>query len=322
MSFATSVKDDLSRVISQKRCCRQAELAACLRWAGNINIGPAQSLSLTLSTQHAGAARKIFTLCKDLFNLKVEMMVYRKNRFKRNQVYSIHILPQKGISKLLELLGVMDKNDIWRLDFPGPPDLRIIKKNCCHRAYLRGAFLVAGSINDPGGEYHLEIICNDRQQALLLQELMSEFEIKGKIISRKQQYIIYLKESDKIIDLLNIMGSHRSLLEFENTRIVKGMRNQVNRIVNCETANLNKTINAGLRQAEDIQLIADKIGLEKLPHQLREVAQLRLSYPEKSLTELTELIRLGRSGINHRLRRLSEIAANIRDFGAENWQKK
>ncbi|MGI5891254.1 MAG: DNA-binding protein WhiA [Bacillota bacterium] len=322
MSFATSVKDDLARIVSQKRCCRQAEFAACLRLAGNINIGRSQAISLTVTTQHAAAARKIFTICKDLFALETEMIIHRKNRLKKNQVYSIHILPQKGINKILELVGVMNENDIWRVDFPGPLNPKLLQKDCCKRAYLRGAFLVAGSINDPGSEYHLEIICNDLKQAFLIRDLMMEFSIKGKITRRKHHYIIYLKESDQIVDLLNVMGSYRSLLEFENTRIVKSMRNQVNRVVNCETANLNKTIQAGLKQAEDIKLIADNIGLDKLPYQLREVAQLRLSNPERSLSELSELMCLGRSCINHRLRRLSEIADNIRDFGTENWRNK
>ncbi|MGI6361226.1 MAG: DNA-binding protein WhiA [Bacillota bacterium] len=322
MSFATDVKDDLARVISQKRCCRQAEVAAFLRLSGCLSISSKMSVSLTVKTQHAGIARKILGMIKDIYKLKTEMTVYRRNNLQKGQVYALRIVPQGGMKQLLTVLGVTDKSAAWQTSFPGPLNPQIAAKTCCSRAYLRGAFISAGSINDPGGEYHLEISCNDLQQALFIKSLMAKFDIIGKIIRRKQHYLVYLKEGDQIIDFLTVIGSYRSLLEFENIRIVKDVRNQVNRVVNCENANLNRTIKASIKQVEDINLIKTEIGLDKLPRPLQEAAQLRLENPQSSLSELANLASLSKSAINHRLRRLNEIADNIRDYGAKYWQKK
>ncbi len=318
MSFASLVKDDLARIQSQKKCCRLAEFAALLRMNGNIHIGANQAISLSLVTEHAATARKIFSLAKELFDVDVEIVVYRKRRLKKNQVFSLQIPPQPQIREVLKWMGMMGEDEIWQQDFPGDMKKDILAKPCCRRAYLRGSFLGGGSINKPEGAYHLEIRCNNGKQALLLQQLMKKLNISAKIMQRKNMTIIYLKESDQIADFLILIGSHRSLLEFENVRIIKDMRNQVNRLVNCENANLNKTVLASSNQVEDIQLIEKCLGLNRLPPSLKEVALLRLSYPDSSLSELAHEIDLGRSGISHRLRRLAEIADEIRDIKERN----
>lgn len=189
-----------------------------------------------------------------------------------------------------------------------------IKRSCCKRAFLRGAFLCVGSITDPGKGNHLEFVCADKEMADLLIEYMAEFEIFAKTIIRKKHYVVYLKDGEEIVNLLNVMGAHVSLMEFENQRILKEISNSVNRRVNCETANIAKTVNAATKQVEDIILIRDTCGFGGLPQNLREMAQVRIDYPEASLKELGSYLEppVGKSGVNHRLRRLSELAEKLR----------
>ena len=190
----------------------------------------------------------------------------------------------------------------------------LVRSSCCARAYLRGAFLSVGSMSDPKKSYHLEFVCDEKTQALQLQEMLSEFQIEARIIRRKRYHVVYLKEGAGIVDLLNVMGAHVSLMELENMRILKEMRNSINRRVNCETANISKTVTAAGRQIEDILLIRDRYGFENLPDNLRQMAEVRLEYPDAALKELGGYLEpvVGKSGVNHRLRRLSEIADKIR----------
>lgn len=190
---------------------------------------------------------------------------------------------------------------------------RLTERSCCRRAFLRGAFLASGSISDPEKSYHFEIVCPDEAQAERLRELFASFELDAKILLRKKYYIVYLKEGAQIVDALNIMGAHVALMNLENVRILKEMRGSVNRIVNCETANINKVVGAACRQAEDIRYIQAKIGLDELPPALREMAQIRLEYPDSPLAELGKLCDppIGKSGVNHRLRKLGEIAEKL-----------
>ena len=311
MSFSATVKNDLARVVSQQKCCKKAEFIAFLRSCGNIHIGSRNTVSLSLTSEHSKTARKMYSLAKDVFGLETEIIVHRKARLKKNQVFLLNIPPQPGIKDVLLLLNIKDESQLWHHQGEITKDL--VNNKCCPRAYLRGAFLGGGSINDPQGEYHLEFSCSDQNHAVFIKELLADFEINGKMTKRKQTFIVYLKYSEEIVKLLNIMGSHRSLLEFENTRIVKDMRNQINRQVNCENANLNKVVKAGLKQVEDIKDIDRYLGLKNLPKNLKEMAYLRLENPDSSLSELSEYLHIGRSGINHRLRRISEIAEELRN---------
>ena len=190
---------------------------------------------------------------------------------------------------------------------------QLLKRSCCKRAFLRGAFLASGSISDPEKSYHFEIVCQNPEQAALLQELFESFELDAKIVQRKKYYITYLKEGAQIVDALNVMGAHVALMNLENVRILKEMRGSVNRIVNCETANINKVVGAACRQVEDIRYIQSRIGLDELPPALREMALLRLEYPDTSLKDLGELCDppVGKSGVNHRLRKLGELAKKL-----------
>ncbi|OPZ73936.1 MAG: Sporulation transcription regulator WhiA [Firmicutes bacterium ADurb.Bin456] len=224
----------------------------------------------------------------------------------------MRIPSQPGLGEILRRLGMLDA--AGRLSNAAVGD-RLVSRECCRRAYLRGVFLGGGSVNSPEGNYHLEIITDNETFALFIEKLMQKMRLSARISRRKNWFVVYLKESEQIIDFLNLVGAHSALLNFENARIYKDMRNQVNRLVNCETANLNKTVNAAVRHLENIELISDTIGLGQIPASLREVAELRVKYPDASLKELGELIqpRLGKSGVNHRLRKIEEIADQIRD---------
>ena len=190
----------------------------------------------------------------------------------------------------------------------------MVKDDEERRAYIRGAFIGGGSISNPEKTYHLEFVTHSEEYAVDLSKLINSYGLNSKVIQRKNSYIIYIKEGEQIVDLLNIIGAQSCLLELENIRIMKEMRNNVNRLVNCETANLSKTVNAAVRQVESIKLIQSQIGLQRLPKNLREIAELRLNYPDESLKELGEMLDppVGKSGVNHRLRKIEKIAEELR----------
>lgn len=307
MSFSTTTKEELARLEIKKSCCQLAELASLIRMDGTLQISTNQQYSLNVITENASVARRIYNLTKLLLKLPVDIVVRRKLRLKKNNSYLVKIYPQ-GISDL-EKLGLFNQDG----EIQSGIEKNLIKKKCDQKAYLRGAFLAGGSISNPEGNYHLEIISNDEILAGDISQLLNHFKLKAKLSTRKNFHVVYLKESDHIFEFLALIGAHQAVFEFENIRILKGMRNQVNRIVNCETANLNKTVDAAVRQLENIRLIEKTIGLKALPENLQEIAGLRLEFPDSSLKELGELLhpKVGKSGVNHRLRKIDEIAEKI-----------
>ncbi len=313
MSFSVKTKNELAHIISYKKCCQLAELVALIRMNGTIEISANQKVAISIMTENAAVARKIFKLVKELFDIQTEILVHKKSRLKKNNVYSIRIPPQPQVEQILHILELIDQNNQWMFDFGDKFPRDLVKNKCCKRAYLRGAFLGGGSVNNPEGNYHLEIITNNWIHAEAIADLMQDYHLAAKISGRKNWFVVYLKESEQIVNCLNIMGAHQALLDFENTRIIKDMRNQVNRLVNCETANLNKTVNAAVRQIESIKTIQSTFGLDKLPVGLRQAAELRLAYPDISLKELGEAAtpKLGKSAISHRMRKLEIIADKI-----------
>jgi len=278
---------------------------------GSIQISGARQLSLNIVTENIAVARKIFSLVRKLFGLYTEVRVRRNNRLRHNNVYIVHLPPQPGMKDALKRLGLMDSaGRLQRKVNEG-----LVHRDCCRRAYLRGVFLGGGSVNNPEGNYHLEIVTGQESFAKFVAGLMAKYGLSPKVSQRKNSFVLYLKDSEQIASFLSIIGAHSALLDFENTRIYKDMRNQVNRLVNCETANLNKTVDAAVRQLENIELIKSTLGLDKLPEALQETAQLRIEHPDASLKELGSLMEppLGKSGVNHRLRKLEEIAERIRE---------
>ncbi|MFC4737039.1 DNA-binding protein WhiA [Bacillus daqingensis] len=308
MSFASQTKKELTQ-LEADACCSKAELAALVRMNGAVSLRNMQ-MSLDIQTENAAIARRIYTLLKKIFEVHVELLVRRKMRLKKNNVYVVRI--SKDARRLLESLKIVDET----FSFTRSIDEDLIRETCCKRSYLRGAFLAGGSVNHPDtASYHLEIFSFYEEHTRSLMELMQEFYLPAKMIERKKGFVLYLKEGEKISDFLNVIGAHQALLRFEDTRIMKDMRNSVNRLVNCETANLNKTVGAAMRQVENIRFIRDEIGLEALPDKLREVAELRIEHQDISLKELGEMLKGGsvsKSGINHRLRKIEEFANKLR----------
>jgi hypothetical protein len=308
LSFSVEVKNELARVIGETDCCQVAELASLMRMGGAMLIGGGNSVGMNFTTENAAVARKVLSLIKRGFNLKTEVMVSRGRRLKKSNSYVLKVVPAPTVTDLLVTLGIMQGEN-----FNASQDGGLLKKTCCRRAYLRGAFLGGGSVNKPAGDYHLELVTGNNDFAKALVRIMKSFGLPARMTDRKNDYIVYLKEGNAITSFLNIIGAHQALMDFENVRVVKDMRNQVNRLVNCETANLQKTVNAAVRQVEKIKHIAQSIGLDKLPHGLRKAAEVRLAYPEATLNELVEALEEGvsKSGMNHRLRKLEQLADNL-----------
>jgi DNA-binding protein WhiA len=307
MSFASETKKELTN-IEMKDCCVRAELSALIRMNGSLSFSN-RHLIIDIQTENAAIARRIYTLLKKSYEVTVELLVRKKMRLKKNNVYIVRL-----VEKAKE---VLDDLQIIQGDFTLVRNIseELIKKKCCKRSYLRGAFLAGGSVNNPEtSSYHLEIFSLYKEHNDAICELMNEFSLNSKTLERRKGYITYLKEAEKITEFLNIIGAHNALLRFEDIRIVRDMRNSVNRLVNCETANLNKTIGAALRQIENIKYIDRTVGLDFLPDKLREIAQLRVSYQDVTLKELGEMVSGGisKSGINHRLRKIDEIADKLR----------
>ena len=320
MSFSSKTKNELSRIISENRCCLIAELAAIIRMNGTIQINSLEKINIKFSTENAAIARRIFSLLKILYNVHTEVMVRRNRQLKKNNNYLIIVNYKENTKKILgDTKVISPSNDNkYVINYSVPKD--ITASRCCKRAYIRGAFLGGGSISDPEKTYHLEFVTQYENHAKGLSKIINSFGLNSKVILRKESYVIYLKEGEQIVDLLNIIGAHQALLNLENIRVLKEVRNNINRIVNCETANLSKTINAAIRQINNIEYIRDVQGLDNLPDNLVEIAKLRLLYREASLKELGEMLNppVGKSGVNHRLRKLEEIAERLKTRGEKN----
>ncbi|MGE6257460.1 DNA-binding protein WhiA [Heyndrickxia sporothermodurans] len=308
MSFASETKKELTN-LQVKDCCVRAELSALIRMNGSLSFSN-RILVVNVQTENAAIARRIYTLIKRIYDTAVELLVRKKMRLKKNNVYIVRL--KAKAKEILEDLDILGEGFTFVHNIS--PDL--IKKKCCKRSYLRGAFLAGGSVNNPEtSSYHLEIFSLYKEHNESLCELMNVFYLNSKTLERKKGFITYLKEAEKITEFLNVIGAHNALLRFEDVRIVRDMRNSVNRLVNCETANLNKTIGAALRQVENIRYIDETVGLQVLPDKLREIAELRVTYQDVTLKELGEMVSSGhisKSGINHRLRKIDEIAEKLR----------
>ena len=308
MSFASETKKELTQVETDDSSLK-AEVSALIRMNGTLSFANRQ-LSVDVQTENAAIARRLYTNIKRLYNLNVELLVRKKMRLKKNNVYICRV--REGARELLADLQIVSES----FEFNHTISKTLIPHNSQKRAYLRGAFLAGGSVNNPEtSSYHLEVYSLYKEHGEALAELMNHYDLNAKTIERKKGYVTYLKEAEKISDFLSLVGAHQAMLKFEDVRIVRDMRNSVNRIVNCETANLNKTIGAALRQVDNIRFIDNAIGLDPLPEKLREIARLRVEYQDVTLKELGEMVSTGavsKSGVNHRLRKIDEIADALR----------
>lgn len=314
MSFSSKVKGELSLHFGNGRHCKIAETAAIVNICGQTTAF-GRHFCLKIQTENLVVAKKCFTLLQNTFNIIADVSVKSSGR---KQVYTLLVKDFSQTDAILRSTGILFSED-GQMKLEKRIYSPVVSSICCRRAYIRGAFIAVGSVNDPEKNYHLEFVLTDEHSAEQLRELINSFGLDAKVVERKEHFVVYLKEGEQIVDLLNIMEAPLALMDLENVRIVKEMRNDINRKVNCETANLNKVVGAAVKQLEDISYIEEHMGLSRLPEQLEEVARLRLEYPDKSLKELGSFLTtpVGKSGVNHRLRRISNIAEALREGKGE-----
>ncbi len=297
MSFSLNVKKEIYTIIHNRHCAI-AELASIIDFCSDISYNP---LFISISSENKFILDKFKSLIKFIFD--IDILINSDN----GKSYKIFIDNKELITKIF---NIINKN-VYEEELYSS---LIVTSICCKRAYIRGAFLGVGYICSPEKNYHLEFICNSYIQAQNLKDLINFFDIDAKCLEKKENFIVYIKEAEQIVELLNIIEAHKALLELENIRVFKDVRNNINRIVNCETANLNKVVSASIKQKENIEFIKKTVGLDYLPKPLKEIATLRLNYPDRSLQELSQMTNpvITKSGVNHRLKKINSIAENLR----------
>lgn len=320
MSFSTEVKEELSGQLSTARHCQLAELAALVSVLGRMTADDNGNCELVLQTDNIAAARKSFMLLRAAFGIFPGIAVRSHSGVRRNTGFRLVIENPKEARKVLKALKFLDDNGkiIVRNDFVNG---MLISNSCCRRAFVRGLFLASGSVTDPNKPYHFEIVCQSEDKAEQLKEVISSFGIDARVVLRKKHRVLYIKGGDYISDMLNIMEAHVSLFNLENVRIKKELRGMVNRVNNCDNANINKTVSAAVEQSNYIKYIYENKGFGILPEKLRELAELRLEFPEASIKELGTKLNppLGKSGVNHRLNKLKEISKSLMEDKERNY---
>ena len=304
MSFTEEVKNELARLPRENTACRTAELLALLRMSGTVITGTEGKWGLDFSTSSNAVARRVLISLKKDFNLEPAILVRQGRRLRKKNVYTLTVLPFEGGNHFLE------KMDIWSLGKIN--DYNNLKTQEEKKAYLAGAFLGGGTVSRPQSDYHLELVTKSSIFAEEISKVMKELSLHPKLTDRKNDYIIYLKDVDEVGRFLQLIGSAHCYMEFENVRVMKDMRNRVNRQVNCETANLQKSVDAALRQFQQVQLIMKYMDLTELSPKIKEAAEMRLKKPYLSLGELAELLDISKSGLAHRFQKISAIAKKIK----------
>lgn len=305
MSFATDVKDEMAHVMPTCSHCDYATLAALVRIEGTLFVSGPDKYRVEIATDSASVGRLMIRLIHSLYDLKTELTV-RRSVLHKTPNYLIGIPSQPGLAEALHDLGII--NDTGGLEMGIDP--KIIQKQCCGAAYLRGAFLGSGFISDPKSNFHFEIVVENEQLAYGLVDLLAEKGITAKVMHRRNTYMVYLKSGDAILEFLAFTGAHRSAIALEEERVVKAVRGDVNRLINAELANQQKASKAAVAQIKTIRRVLEKHSIQTLPPALQEFIRLRVTYPEASLKELGDRADppLSKSAINHRVRRLEALA--------------
>ncbi|HOV70437.1 MAG TPA: DNA-binding protein WhiA [Clostridia bacterium] len=318
MSFSSETKDALAREPLEPKCCMHAELVAFIHLAGSVDILGNDRRSLMINTESQCIARRVYNLIKELYGIGSRLMISENKKLNKLHTFHISVTDTEAADRILLDAGVLRKDGGYaNLDISFKE--RLTETECCRKAFLRAAFLAAGSVCNPEKFYHLEFTVENASFAGGFLKLLEQLNLNAKITSRKGHTVIYLKGADQVSELLAHMHAFEAMLKLENIRVLKDVRNNVNRAVNCENANVDKTINAATRQIESIQYISDNLGLDKLPEHLRRAAELRLSNPYAPLSELCSMVsdEVGKSGLNHRLKKLEKIAQDLRSEKGE-----
>lgn len=313
MSFAAETKNELSRIEPEKKCCQLAEIAGFLRVSGSLRLAGGGRFKIVVTTENPAVARHYKKLIKEYFQIDTTLEVGEAQGPKKGHVYMLTIHPEMHSEQILRETGILmvreGNNFISDGIFDG-----LIRTKCCKKAYLRGIFMGAGTVNDPTNSYHLEFVCNSKNLAGDLRKMINSFvDLSCKVVQRKDRYIVYMKNSQHISDTLAIMGASSQMFAFEDVKITKGLVNDATRITNCDNANTDRTLDAAQRQIAAIRKIENEKGLSWLPEKLRTAAELRLAHPEANLVQLGEMMEppMKKSGINNRLRKIAEMAEKL-----------
>ena len=307
MSFTTTIKEEISRIDNTKSESI-AELSGFMR-----NNGSYSDTTIDLVSENATVVKRVYKLCKDLYDITCEIETRKGNNFSKNNLYLIMI--DDKVDFILKDLSVIDENG----EYLPQPASYIADSEAEIRAYLRGSFLTKGSINDPKtSRYHLEFLIDEREEAEFIQKLLNNFSLNSKILSREKGYMVYIKEAEKIGDFLRIISAFNAVLYYEDIRIYRDPKNMTNRLNNCEQANIDKIVETATKQLEDIRYLKENLGIELLDDKTKEIIEYREKYPEASLLELSEIISyetgkpITKSGLNHRFRKIRELAEKIK----------
>lgn len=301
MSFTAEVKKELTQLTAS-----EGVIVALLRMNGVLGLS--NGLTLSVTTENATTARFIYATLLGSYGIKSEIKTHQKTTLSKNRVYTI--MMTDGVDEVLDRFELADS---LLLDHGVPDTVKFDEKKAI--GYLRGAFLSSGSVTNPeNGKYHLEIASYYEEHAIDLQQLLANFGILSQVISRKTRTVTYLSNSDMMIDFLSLIGANAARFKFEDAKIVRDMRNTANRQTNFEAANIGKTVNAAQSAIADIKLLQSQ---DKLPENLREIAVARIAHPDATIVELGQLLTvpLGKSGVNHRLRKLKDLAEQLRQLG-------
>lgn len=312
MTFSSSVREELAHIDIENDCCALSELAALIRTCASVEIKAKFKLVIRFDTENPSTARRIFNTIKHIYNYHSEVSTRKIDKLRNGHAYMLRLKDDKVVRLILKDTGMMkDDENIFSMSKDIPKDL--LKSTCCTKAFLRGCYLGCGSMSDPKKSYHLEFAVHDETLAKSIHSLLHVFELNARITIRKTKQVVYIKEAENIITLFTLIGAHSSLLKMENILILKDVRNNVNRAMNFENANSNKSVDAAQRQIEYIKKLEQSGRLKTLPPSLREAAELRMEHPESTLSELSEISgNITKSGINHRMRRIKELAEKIK----------
>ena len=308
--FSMAARAELARVRPENQCCARAELGGILRAGGSLHLLGQGRISVSVETEHADVARKVMILLRRVAGLPARVTVEDHEQLRRRRIYRVQIAPGPEARRLLGELGILSPGGEIGSDIPA----HLAHGECCRAAFLRGAYLMGGSVCDPRGpSYHLEIVAVNEELGQGLCYLLNLLRLKAHLAIRKGKYVVYLKDADDIGRFLNLTRAHAALLDLEEVRVVKEVRGGVNRLVNAETANVDKSVTAALDQIRLIEALQTKIGLDRLPVALRQIARVRLANPEASLAELGQMLPqpVSKSAVNHRLRRLRRYAEEV-----------
>ncbi len=314
MSFASDVKNELARTEPEKTCCQLAEISGFFRVAGTATFFGGGRFGIIATTGSPAIARHYKRLIKDYFgdSIDMEIQVQERELFGRDRRYRLTVDHEGAGEEILRETGLLmvKKGQNYLTDgiYEG-----LIKSKCCKKSYLRGMFLGAGTISDPKKSYHFEIVCDTEILAKDLQKLINSFvDLSCNISKRRNKYIVYIKNSSYIRDTLAIMGAHTYVLTLDNTMIEKEIKEDAIRLINCDTANMDRTLDAAQEQVRVIKALKNSGKYDSMPPKLKEIAELRLANPEASLAQLGEQLNppLKKSGVNNRIKRIFELARN------------